>query len=322
MQAVVLAAGRGKRLRALTRGRPKPFLPLAGRSLLDRVVGMLRRASVDDLVLVLPPKAPALPASLACFRRVDTVVQSVPLGMADALACAAPFVRGDFLLCAADQLTAPDHVRALAARLQDEPGLAAVLSLLPAREEIEATGEPLEAILARSGVVAMEGERVLEIVEKPSPGEAPGDTISLPLYALRDDLLALLPQVGVSPRGEREVQTLFQQVLAAGRPLTGLLAPWRLTVNTGEQLLRVNLELLSQGEGVGVEGVLPEGVRVVPPVRVEAGAEVGAGCLLGPGVYLEDGARIGPGVVLQEVLVLQGGVVPPGVRLRRQVVGP
>lgn len=317
--AVVLAAGQGTRLLPLTRNRPKPFLPLVGRPLIGHLLELLRQAGVTDVVVVLSPGAPDLPPYADRFQRCQTVVQPVPRGMADALAHAAPFVRTDFVLCAADQLTDPAHVRALIDRLRDTPEAAAVLSLLPAQQE--ASSEPLEKVLARSGVAALEGDRVVEIVEKPGPGRAPGDTLSLPLYALRLDTLDLLPQVSFSRRGEREIQTLFQLLLEAGRTILGLLAPWRTTVNTPHQLLQANLDRLAAGEGTGIEAALPADVVVIDPVRIEAGVAVGAGCRLGPGVYLEAGARVGAGAVLEEVIVLRGGIVPPTGTLCRQIVG-
>jgi NDP-sugar pyrophosphorylase family protein len=320
MQAVVLAAGQGSRLMPLTQRRPKAFLPLAGRTLLDHVLEAILTAGVDDLIVVLAPDSPPLPSMATRFRRCRTVVQPIPRGMADAVSCAAPLIEEDFLLSAADHITAPAHVGGLIRRLQEDLSLAAVLSLLPAHQE--AGSESVETVLSRSGVVALRGDRVIRIVEKPAPSEVPGDTLSVPLYALRRDVLGLLPQVGFSVRGEREVQTLFQELLAAGCPVIGLLAPWRLTVNTPEQLLQANLDFLNRGEGVGVWADLPADVVIQDPVRIESDVQVGAGCCLGPELYLESGSRVGTGSVLEQAMVLRGGVIPAGICLRRRIIGP
>jgi hypothetical protein len=52
VQAVILAAGRGSRLGDLTRNHPKPFLPLAGVPLLDRLLASLRSAGVETVTVV------------------------------------------------------------------------------------------------------------------------------------------------------------------------------------------------------------------------------------------------------------------------------
>ncbi|HKR43081.1 MAG TPA: phosphocholine cytidylyltransferase family protein [Paraburkholderia sp.] len=51
--AVILAAGFGARLRPITDARPKCMVSLAGRSLLDRQVGVLKASGIDDISIVL-----------------------------------------------------------------------------------------------------------------------------------------------------------------------------------------------------------------------------------------------------------------------------
>jgi MurNAc alpha-1-phosphate uridylyltransferase len=51
MKAMILAAGRGERMRPLTDTTPKPLLPLAGRALLDYPLSRLARAGVVDVVI-------------------------------------------------------------------------------------------------------------------------------------------------------------------------------------------------------------------------------------------------------------------------------
>jgi NDP-sugar pyrophosphorylase family protein len=51
MKAMVLAAGRGTRLRPLTDRIPKPMIPIGGRPLLEHVVRLLSHHGFDDLVI-------------------------------------------------------------------------------------------------------------------------------------------------------------------------------------------------------------------------------------------------------------------------------
>ena len=52
MQAIILAAGEGSRMRPLTRNRPKVMLPVAGKPLLEHIINRARTAGVGRFVIV------------------------------------------------------------------------------------------------------------------------------------------------------------------------------------------------------------------------------------------------------------------------------
>ena len=51
MKAMILAAGKGERMRPLTLHTPKPLLPVAGKPLIQWHIEALRRAGIDQLVI-------------------------------------------------------------------------------------------------------------------------------------------------------------------------------------------------------------------------------------------------------------------------------
>lgn len=52
MRGIIIAAGRGVRMRPLTENQPKCLLPIAGRTLLDWTIDGLRSAGCDEIVIV------------------------------------------------------------------------------------------------------------------------------------------------------------------------------------------------------------------------------------------------------------------------------
>lgn len=87
MDAVILAAGLGTRLRPHTLHTPKPLLPVQGRPILDWTLGALPR-QVDRLVVVVHYLAEQVEAFLCSQKRFEkwlTVFQDKPQGTGDAL---------------------------------------------------------------------------------------------------------------------------------------------------------------------------------------------------------------------------------------------
>lgn len=93
--AMVLAAGLGTRMRPLTEARPKPLLPLAGRSLLDHALDRIDAAGIGNLVVNahwFPDQVEAVCAARPNPPRVlrEEPVQETGGGVRDALPVLGP----------------------------------------------------------------------------------------------------------------------------------------------------------------------------------------------------------------------------------------
>ncbi len=139
MQAVILAAGEGKRMRPLTLERPKPLIAIAGRPLLEHIIDVLPE-EVDDLILVVGYKAELIRRHFGDSykgRRIRYVHQWMPAGTAHALSIAEPLLEnGRFLMLNGDDLhgaaafrEALMHPLALLAAPHDEPSKFGVIEL-------------------------------------------------------------------------------------------------------------------------------------------------------------------------------------------------
>lgn len=107
MDAIILAAGRGTRLRPLTDTLPKPLVPVAGRGTLPRLLDMLP-PEVDRVLLVVNYLHEKIRAEIGDAWNgipVEYVFQATLNGTGDALRSCEPFIRGDrFLVLNGDDL--------------------------------------------------------------------------------------------------------------------------------------------------------------------------------------------------------------------------
>lgn len=308
MQAVILAAGKGSRLAPITNSRSKGMLPILGKPIVARILENLVASGLRDFFLVVSPEDREIreyfQGEFGLEINVQFVDQDRRLGTADALKRAAPYLNEDFVLSACDNFVPVEEVQRFISAWTQQPDAQGLLSL----ERIS-----LEDTL-KTGIVTLEGDQVTEIIEKPLPEEAPSDISSTPLYIFSLRILKYLPRVPISARGEYELQDAIQMMINDGHAVRGLFLQNRLTLTTAEDLLEINLQFLNrQPETIKNEASqVGLGTKLVPPVYIEAGVEIGSNCRIGPGVYIEKGVRIEDNVKLEGVIVLKNAQIHEG----------
>ncbi len=106
MQCVILAAGKGTRLRPLTENLPKPLVEVGGKTLLDHIVGSLP-SSVDELIIVTGYLGHMIHEYCGTEfhgRTVTYVTQEEQNGTAKALWLCKDLIKGRFLFLFADDI--------------------------------------------------------------------------------------------------------------------------------------------------------------------------------------------------------------------------
>lgn len=110
MRAIVLAAGRGRRLEPLTLTRPKPLLPVASRPILEHVLDGLARAGIQDIVVVVGHLGEQIAAYLdgRPEPKPRVAVQSPLGGNGDAVRAARADLDGPLLVLFGDTIVRGD----------------------------------------------------------------------------------------------------------------------------------------------------------------------------------------------------------------------
>jgi NDP-sugar pyrophosphorylase family protein len=130
MQAIILAAGVGKRMQPLTLSRPKPLVEILGKPIIEHIIDALP-SQIDEVYIVTGYKGEMIRGRLGKqygSRAIHYVEQDRQLGTAHAVSLARPFIVGKFLLMNADDLHGPQalaeacrHPLALLVSPHDEP---------------------------------------------------------------------------------------------------------------------------------------------------------------------------------------------------------
>jgi len=315
MQGIILAAGKGTRLQPVTPARTKAMAPVAGKPIVARVFDLFVQNGIRDILLLISPDdrdiqpyfERYLQSACAGLQGIDEVtvkfvVQQERLGMAHALTLLAPYIHGNFLMSACDNLVPTAHIAALIDKQRTEQANA-VLSLMAIDIAQSAT----------TGIVAFDqtGNWIQRIVEKPQPAEAPSNIASLPLYVFTHKLLDYLPRVQPSARGEYELQDAIQMMIEDAGRVTGVQTAERWQLTNVDDLLELNRHYLTAepDQGVNHGGQQGDPVRIVPPVRIDPGVQIGERCVIGPNVYIEADCRIENDCLLQNCILLQGATL-------------
>ena len=222
LTAVLLAAGRGKRLRPITDHTPKPLLPVEGRPTLDYVLTAASRAGIQQVCLVthhLSEQIEAFAGDGSAWNLAVVACRQDPLaGTADALQTAVTahpaLFSGEqpFILTATDYILSGDYLANLtAAHVTGGSDMTISLKELPP-----------DKIVASSSARFLADGKIERIIEKPRPEEINSPYSASLTFVLPGATLDYLTTMSPSPRGEYEIQSVINQMLQDGYTACGL----------------------------------------------------------------------------------------------------
>jgi glucose-1-phosphate thymidylyltransferase len=234
MQAVVLAAGKGSRLRPLTEDKPKVLVNINGTPLIQDVFDNLIDAGADALVVVVGYKAEQIIDYFGdAYRDVPITYahQREQLGLAHAILQAEPHIDGDFMLMLGDNVFR-GNLDDVTNRQQEDRADAAFLV-----EEV-----PYEDA-SRYGVLdTNEYGEVVEVVEKPD--DPPSNLVMTGFYTFTPAIFHACHLVQPSDRGEYELPDAIDLLIQSGRTIDAIrLDGWRVDVGYPEDRDRAEKRL-------------------------------------------------------------------------------
>jgi mannose-1-phosphate guanylyltransferase/phosphomannomutase len=289
MKAVIMAGGKGSRLRPLTCNKPKPMVPVLNKPVMEYAVELLKKHGITDIAVTLQYLPEVIKDYFGDGSRYGVNMQyfeeTIPLGTAGSVKNAEDFLNETFLVISGDGITDYNLTQALDFHCQQ----GGIVTLVMAKVQ-----NPLEY-----GVVMCdENSRIIRFLEKPSWGEVFSDTVNTGIYVIEPEIFSYY---------QKDVffdfsKDLFPMLLADQKPMYGYVATgyWS-DIGNLEQYRQTHNDLLDglvkadikgqqveEGFWVGVGTEIPLGVKITEkPVyigencKIESGSEFGKYTVLG-----------------------------------------
>ena len=212
-KAIVLAAGRGTRMRELTVDFPKPMIEVRGKPVLQHIVEGLRDAGVRRFVIIVGYHAEMVRNFFGDGRHhnvdIEYATQTVQDGTGRVVDLARNFSgRSPFILSYGDILISSVNYK----RVVDLPDDCEAIITVTRGEDVSKGG----------AVFVNEQMELVDLREKPKPGEPTSPWYNAGLYTFRPSIFEFIAKLKPSPRGEYEVTDAIRDLAHSGNKVQAL----------------------------------------------------------------------------------------------------
>jgi len=283
VKAIVLAAGRGTRLRPLTNTVPKHLLPVGSKPILFHVLDYIKEAGIRDIgIVVSPDSGPYIQEAIGTGSdwggQITFILQPQPLGLAHAVKTARDFL-GDspFIMFLGDNLFQEGVTDFLAEFNASKPDASILL------KEVSDPRAFGVAELDSSG-------RVIHMVEKPKQPRS--NLAIIGVYLFTAAIHRAIDRTTPSWRGELEITDAIQKLLEMGKEVRShLLQGWWLDIGSNDGLIEANRVFMDAFISRDINAVLACHSRIEGRVQVGEGTEIENSLIRGP-VFIGTGCRV------------------------------
>ena len=331
MKGLILAGGKGTRLRPLTLNTPKPVVPVANSPFLLFQIDLMRSAGIDEIILSLsyqPRKIEDLLKDGSDYGVwIRYAVEGTPLGTGGAFKNAEEHIDSTAVVFNGDVLTDIDLAAVVAHHRKKGAVATIVLS-------------PVENPSAYGLVETNADGWIQRFIEKPGPDEITCNTINAGIYVLEPSVLKYMPK-GEPYSFERG---LFPTLLEHKEPVLSFIsANYWIDIGTPQNYLEAHHDILSHkfasprvvksaldratlsaGTVVDEKSLIDQDVTIREGVRIE-NSVIGKNCKIDAGVHIVDsvlwsgttidadarvvGSLVGKGCYIGRSANLRSGVV-------------
>ncbi len=296
MKAVILAAGKGKRLRPITASRPKPMIPIAGKPLLEHTLISLKEAGIKDILLIVGYKEEMIKQYFGNGAplgiKIEYVTQNEHLGTAHATFLSKEFINdeGSFLMMYGDLLVETKSFQDIVENFEksNANGLVSLIEVENPRE---------------FGIISLDSSgMVCKIVEKPAEELKLGNLANAGVYIFDPKIFKAIELTKKSVRGEYELTDSIEILIRDFKMKflgfsinhgfwSDIGLPWQLLDSNNYLLDNLNDEILGTiEENVSISGKVFIGKNTI----IKSGSTIQGPCFIGNNNLIGPNAFIRP----------------------------
>jgi dTDP-glucose pyrophosphorylase len=212
-KAVLLAAGRGTRMRELTADLPKPMIEVRGKPVLQRTVEGLREAGVREFLIIVGYRADVVQNFFGDGSRYNIAIQYATQVVQDGTGRVVDLARnfaGDspFILGYGDILVDPANYKPLVDLPND---VEAIISVTRGED------------VSKGGAVFVNDQmELVDLREKSKAGQATSPWYNAGIYVFRLSIFEFTAKLKRSPRGEYELTDAVRELARLGKKVKAL----------------------------------------------------------------------------------------------------
>ncbi len=307
MKAILLAGGKGTRLRPLTVHTPKPIVPIFNRPFLYYQIDLLRQVpEIDEAILSLNYQPRRIEEIFGegegLGLKLRYVVEPMPLGTAGAVRYAGDSLTESVVVFNGDVLTQVDLGAVL--RLHRERKAKATIVLTPVENP------------RAYGLVKTDAQRnIVDFLEKPGDDEITCNTINAGIYVLEPETFDRIPK-DTAWSIER---SFFPSLIQRKETFVAYVYDgYWIDIGTPAKYLQVHRDIMDGRYSVPpFAGAAEPSAWVSPGAKVDEGVELHGPCFVDEGVVLKAGSKVLPYSVIgrqthvDEQAVIDGSIVWP-----------
>ncbi len=325
VKGVVMAGGKGTRLRPITYSIPKPLVPIAGRPCIDYTLDSFYRAGVRNVIITTGYKFESLIEGVIEFKNTDQnilfSVEREPAGTAGSVKMTSKFLEDTFIVGSGDVLADFDIKELLDFHRKRKSKLTIALTTVEDPSQL--------------GVVDLKDGIIRKFIEKPPRNEAISNLVNAGIYVIEPEVLDHIPA------GEPYdfARDLFPKLIDSGFDIHGFQASgtWLdagrpMDMITANKVMTKKYGQKTESGNVNGNVILKTPQNKLENSRISGSTYIGSDVSIGKdstvedsaiydGVYIGSGVEIVDSMIMDSVRIMDGTRIAQSVIMRGTVIG-